>query len=189
MQIGVFGPCHLAQVDRALVVYFLVVLMFFILDVLTFLLLVVLMLFLMFFFLVVLMLILVIFFMVVLMIFLMLLLLVILMLFPMVVFMVVFMVFLVILLVPWMVLLLVVLLLLFSNLVGFGCKFQKTWATKYSWYEQEPECDGKFDKMRCIVCSKINRRDKIVHAKGDNSKKNQGWEKALMDLPTLKVKK
>ena len=50
------------------------------------------------------------------------------------------------------------------------------------------EGDGTFDKIRCIICSKINGKDKILDAIDDNLKNNQGWKIALSDLPSLKVK-
>jgi hypothetical protein len=69
------------------------------------------------------------------------------------------------------------------------CKFQENWAAKYPWSEQDPEGDGTFDKVRCVICSKINGREKILDAKDDNLKKHQEWKKTLTDLPSLKVKK
>ena len=50
------------------------------------------------------------------------------------------------------------------------------------------EGDGTFDKVQCIICSKVNGKDKIFDAKDDNLKKHQGWKRALSDLPSLKVK-
>ena len=68
-------------------------------------------------------------------------------------------------------------------------RFQDSWAAKYPWCEQDPEGGGKFEKVRCIICSKINGREKKLDAKDDNLKKHQGWKKALNDIPALKVKK
>ena len=45
------------------------------------------------------------------------------------------------------------------------------------------QCDGKFDKVRCIVCSKINKIDKIIHAKDDNSKKKKKKKPRLGESP------
>jgi hypothetical protein len=33
------------------------------------------------------------------------------------------------------------------KLVGCGCKFQETQATNYSWFKQDLEEEGRFDKM------------------------------------------
>jgi hypothetical protein len=79
--------------------------------------------------------------------------------------------------------------LFLTGLYWFSCRFQENWAAKYPWSEQDPEGDGTFDKVRCIICSKVNGRDKILDAKDDNLKKHQGWKRALIDLPSLKVKK
>jgi hypothetical protein len=79
--------------------------------------------------------------------------------------------------------------LFLSGLAWFWCRFQENWAAKYPWSQQDPEGDGTFDKVRCIICSKVNGRDKILDAKDDNLKKHQGWKRALSDLPSLKVKK
>ena len=54
------------------------------------------------------------------------------------------------------------------------CRFQDTWQAKYPWSEQDAEGDGRFEKVRCVICSKINGRDKILDAKDDNLKKHQG---------------
>ena len=49
--------------------------------------------------------------------------------------------------------------------------------------------DDTFDKVQCIICSKINGKDKILDAKNDNLKKHQRWKRTLSDLHSLKVKK
>jgi hypothetical protein len=79
--------------------------------------------------------------------------------------------------------------LFLTGLYWFSCRVQENWAAKYPWSEQDPDGDGTFDKVRCIICSKVNGRDKILDAKDDNLKKHQGWKRALTDLPSLKVKK
>ena len=56
----------------------------------------------------------------------------------------------------------------------FWYKFQENWAAKYSWFQQDHERDGIFNKVRCIICSKVNGINKILDAKYDNMKKHQG---------------
>ena len=69
------------------------------------------------------------------------------------------------------------------------CRFQDTWQAKYPWSEQDAEGDGRFEKVRCVICSKINGRDKILDAKDDNLKKHQGWKKCVSDMPNMKLKR
>jgi hypothetical protein len=69
------------------------------------------------------------------------------------------------------------------------CRFQDTWQAKYPWSKQDAEGDGRFEKVRCVICSKINGRDKILDAKDDNLKKHQGWKKCLSDMPAMKLKR
>jgi hypothetical protein len=57
-------------------------------------------------------------------------------------------------------------------------------ASQVPWSEHDVEDDGKFEKVRCVICSKINGRDKILDAKDDNLKKIRvGKNVSLICLP------
>lgn len=74
------------------------------------------------------------------------------------------------------------------KLVGCGSRFQETHATNYSWCKQNLEGEGRFDNVRCIVCFKINRNDKVMGAKDDIFKIPR-LGKTLVNMPSLKVKR
>jgi hypothetical protein len=48
---------------------------------------------------------------------------------------------------------------------------------------------GNFEKVKCIVCSRVNGYDLLLDAKDDNLRKHQGWTTAKRDRPSLRKKK
>jgi hypothetical protein len=68
-------------------------------------------------------------------------------------------------------------------------RFVETWTLKYPWCLQDPLGTGNFEKVKCIVCSRVNGYDLLLDAKDDNLCKHQGWTIAKRDRPSLGKKK
>jgi hypothetical protein len=67
--------------------------------------------------------------------------------------------------------------------------FVETWTLKYPWCLQDPLGTCNFEKVKCIVCSRVNGYDLLLDTKDDNLCKLQGWTTAKRDQPSLGKKK
>jgi hypothetical protein len=52
--------------------------------------------------------------------------------------------------------------------------FQDIWAAKLLWVESVLGNDGRMHQVRCLVCTKIERRDKLFTPKLDSLWKHDG---------------
>ena len=67
-------------------------------------------------------------------------------------------------------------------------KFQETWAAKLPWAELFRGSDGLFQSVRCVVCSQITGKPKILGPKWDTLVKHSGKRKATKNM-ALGIKK
>jgi hypothetical protein len=61
--------------------------------------------------------------------------------------------------------------------------FQDIWVAKLPWAESILGADGKVHQVRCLVCTKIEGRDKLLAPKLDTLWKHGGRRKAHVDIP------
>jgi hypothetical protein len=68
-------------------------------------------------------------------------------------------------------------------------QFQDHWATRLPWVEPELDSDGVLVAVKCIVCSVVNGKPKLIVPKWGNLEKHIGKRRALLDLPKKGLKK
>jgi len=61
-------------------------------------------------------------------------------------------------------------------------KFQETWAARLPWVEMTRSEDGLIEGVKCLICSAVERRNKLLKAKHDTLTKHAGRRKALKDI-------
>lgn len=61
-------------------------------------------------------------------------------------------------------------------------RFQDTWAAKLPWAEMSRTADGTIELVKCLICSLIEKREKLLKAKWDTLTKHAGRRKALKDM-------
>jgi hypothetical protein len=66
--------------------------------------------------------------------------------------------------------------------------FQDIWAVKLPWAESILGADGKVHQVRCLVCTKIEGREKLLASKLDTLWKHGGRRKAHVDIPGVAQK-
>ena len=67
-------------------------------------------------------------------------------------------------------------------------RFQDTWAAKCPWTEMHRSFDGSIERVKCLLCSTIEGRDKILRAKWDTLTKHSGRRQATRDIPGIAKK-
>jgi hypothetical protein len=66
--------------------------------------------------------------------------------------------------------------------------YQDIWAAKLPWAESVLGNDGKVHQVRCLVCTKIDGREKLLAPKLDTLWKHGGCRKAHVDIPGIAKK-
>jgi hypothetical protein len=66
--------------------------------------------------------------------------------------------------------------------------YQDIWAAKLPWAESVLGNNGKVHQVRCLVCMKINGREKLLAPKLDTLWKHGGRRKANIDIPGVAKK-
>jgi hypothetical protein len=61
-------------------------------------------------------------------------------------------------------------------------KFQEKWATKFPWAKKFVGEDGTLHIVKCRVCTKIERKNKILATKWDSFCKHASHQKALRNI-------
>ena len=62
-------------------------------------------------------------------------------------------------------------------------KFQDTWAARLLWTELFRGSNGLFEYVKCVVCSLITEKPKILGPKWDTLSKHRGKRKATRNMP------
>jgi hypothetical protein len=66
--------------------------------------------------------------------------------------------------------------------------FQDIWAAKLPWAKSVLGNDGRVHQVRCLVCTKIEGRDKLLTPKLDSLWKHGGRRRAHTDIPGVAKK-
>ena len=68
-------------------------------------------------------------------------------------------------------------------------RFQESWPAKLPWSECVKGPDGLYDFVRCLICSDIEHKEKILQPKFDTLKKHGGKRKAKTAIPSRGIRK
>ena len=61
-------------------------------------------------------------------------------------------------------------------------KFQDTWASHFPWAELFQRSNGLYESIKCVLCSTIEEKDKILGSKWDTITKHSGKRKVKKNI-------